>query len=126
MNNVTIESYFKSLCNEYYIAYKQVKYLKKEDEEYIKLRSKIENILDEIANIIKTIQEDNNKIIITSKAEIYSLIAFFAKQGEIVNIVNTDGKFKEVFSGEKDLYEEFIEAYLFDDFEGILDIEPTY
>lgn len=142
MNGYELQSYFKSLCSSFYIAYDQAKRLEEQresleinnqlkDEERQELKELIRNWLhykwkcfDSIVDFIKkaTMYEEEGKIdkfsiIITTKEEIYALICFYSSSNNCVAdypIVNTEEEYRKVFSTKEKVCEYFFKAYEYD------------
>lgn len=177
MNQDDLQSYFKSLCNSFYIAYEQVKRLKKEKddltesyndedlemvnnlleisvadstqnkyitykysrEELEKEKERLEaeeqeferkydelekirlywerhmrKIYEEINSVIYTIKDNGFSIIVTTGAEIYALIRFYANWNNSVKeypIVNMEEEYRQEFPTGEEMYDDFLYAY---------------
>lgn len=123
-----LQSYFKSLCNSFYIAYEHVKRLEKEQkrieaegQEFKRIKGKLEELertlgywednmwadFRPIESVLYKIKNNGFSIIVTTKEEIYALIMFYnfykVKDFPIINI-------KACPTGEQ-LYDDFILEY---------------
>lgn len=130
MSQYDLQSYFKSLCNSFYIAYEQVKRLEKEEEglkaeeqEYgrkFRELSKIRNYWEDnmyqdyeaIKSVLYTMKENGFLIIVTTKAEIYALIKYYScYKVKYFPIINMDEKYMQAFPTGEELYDDFLSAY---------------
>lgn len=125
MNQYDLQSYFKSLCNSFYIAYDQVKRLEREREslEDSSTKHKLEEVItywlnnmetnyEGIKSVLYTIKDNNFSVIVTTKEEIYALIRFY--HSHLVKdypIVNIEEEYREVFPSGEEMYDDFIFAY---------------
>lgn len=126
-----IESYFRNLCNSYYIAYQNLKRLKEEKKELEGTTSqkykdkesevtyqqyfwskRLEKMSQEIKNVIREIDQEGVSFVVTSKAEVIVLIAFYQYSTvKSYRIINTKKKQVKAFKGNKKIYKKFLEAY---------------
>ena len=118
MNNYTMKKYFGALCNAHYIAYNELKRLKKVDETLRENCGSIDEIMDNffernfwvqklvhsmslIAHILSEFNKKENSLIITNKEEAITLIGYFGNYPlEGFNAINT----KEVFPTDDHLF----------------------
>ena len=130
MDQYTLQSYFKSMCNSFCIARKQVKRLEEkkkevqalypEDEEKCKeleypirfWSDKLWNESDRIEGTIKTMISKEYTIIVTTEEEIIALMNFFnihlvARYA----VINTNEDAIKDFPQGKEMYAEFLAAY---------------
>lgn len=155
MDQYTLQSYFKSVCNSFYIAYEQVKRLEKlEDElestcpgEELELAKKeydekYKELQDpkwlwnellwktagrSITILLKQIKEEDFSVIVTSKEEIIALMAFFRGISvEEYRIINTDEQCLKSFPTGEKMYEEFFSAYCLCDNEKMEKVIKKY
>lgn len=126
-----IESYFRNLCNSYYIAYQILKQLKEEkkelegtiSEEYKQRDSEIayqqyfwskrlEKMGQEIKNLIREINQEGISFVVTNEAEVIVLISFYQYSTvKSYRIVNTKKKHWKAFKDNKKMYKKFLDAY---------------
>lgn len=179
MEQYELQSYFKSLCNSFYIAYQQEKRLKKErdeinfedktedlemidyllncniqenvqnryistkysqeelqrekerlealeeeyEREYNEWEDKIHEwqwkkrrIADEIERIVEEIAEKKYTVIVTSEAEIYALMYFYASNHSVEKypIINREEQYLKLFPKGNAVYIDFLTAYHYD------------
>ena len=139
MDQYTMQSYFKSLCNSFCIVYKQVKRLeaKKREVETIYPEEKCRelefptrfwtdrqwNIANDIESIIKMMIEKEYTIIVTTEEEIIALMDFFSTHSVARNdVINTDEESLKDFPKGKKMYKEFLDAYSMDLIEAMTGI----
>ena len=177
MDRYTLQSYFKSLCNSFYIAYAEVKRLEKECDETdstseVETLEAIEKVLatmkntedpahkyidfkyteteletekarlDEIVlqkdqeskslgkeigvwnewlwnlkntifKVLLQISRNNQKIIVTSKEEVYALMFVYRSEG-LINVLNTEEQYLTSFPKGDKVCSSFLEFYLSD------------
>lgn len=112
-----LQSYFKSLCKSYYIAYKQVKRLEKEAdwknvEKYNFWKQMLQKCTEERDFLINEMKDSNIQIIVTTIEEIFTLLEFYTNESfHVYNIINVDEYALKAFPKEEELYEEFLNAY---------------
>lgn len=119
-----MQSYFKSLCNTYYIAYEQyVRSLKEYDiakgpekneigEECNYWHGRFRHDAAEIRECIEEMVERNISIIVTSKKEVFALSKFYAQDYSYeYDIINTDSEAIVSFPMDDELCREFLNAY---------------
>lgn len=91
MDTYNVQSYFKSLCNSYYIAYKQFERFKndKQSKDYDFWRERIYNCQQELKSIIEDIEFNKISIIVSTKEEVFALIWLYTKPSYCnYNVVN--------------------------------------
>lgn len=131
MEQYELQSYFESLCNSFYIAYQQEKRLEKErleavQEEYKREYDKWDEIIlpwlrrrsriySQIEVTVKEIAKKKYSIIITSEAEIYALMKFYANNHAAeYPIINEEEQYRKLFPEGKAVYMDFLTAYHYD------------
>lgn len=113
-----LQSYFKSICKSYYIAYEQVKRLEKEAkwenvEKYIFWKQRLQKCTEERDNLIKEMKSNNINIIVTEKEEVFTLLEFYIKESiHVYNIINVDEEALKAFPKEDELCNEFLNTYI--------------
>ena len=132
IDQYTLQSYFKSLCNSFYIAYKQVKRLEAIEpgeicrEIQFQMRfwsDKKWNIANDIESIVKAMMAKEYTIIVTTEEEIIALMDFFETHSvEGYAVINTDEEYLKDFPKEKRMHKEFLDAYSKDLLEAITGI----
>ena len=131
MEPYTLQSYFKSLCESFCIAYKQVKKTEKlqaeeekefNDDELKAINTqlaypsrfwsdKLWNLANQIEGIIGIMKSENCTIIVTDKKEIIALMAFFRSCSvENYRIINLSEEYLESFP-QDEMSQEFLNAY---------------
>lgn len=177
MEQYTIQSYFKSLCNSFYIAYAEVKRLERESKEtdsrpevetleaiekvlatmkntedpahkYIYFKyteaelekekarldeivlykdqkskslgkeinvwsERLWNLKNTIFKVLSQISSNNQKIIVTTKEEVYALMFVYRSEG-LINVLNTEEQYLTSFPKEDKVCSSFLEFYLTD------------
>lgn len=125
MSQYELQSYFKSLCNSFYIAYDQVKRLEKEkrenDTKYKEIGAIVDkwqnhmwNVYEEIEEVIYEIYDNKFTVIVTTKAELYVLMNFYASWDHPVKkypIVNMNEEYRKEFPIGEQICEDFLYAY---------------
>lgn len=143
MEQYELQSYFKSLCNSFYIAYRQAKRLEKEEQEILatsqkkglqkaiqkELKQKSEEwhardrywgerryeTSKQIKATIERIAKCNYSIIVTSEEEIYALMSFYnSNPAGKYPIINQEEQYMKIFPTGKKVCEDFLMAYRFD------------
>lgn len=175
MNRYTLQSYFKNLCNSFYIAYVEAKRLEEENEgidateeresiacvrevlevikkpnnpchkymevkwtenelneekerldevisEKVERSRKLEKELkswrewlwkqkDMIYSVLLAIKRNDQKIIITSKAEVYALMFVYRSEG-LIPVLNTEAQYLVSFTNNDEVCCNFLKIYL--------------
>lgn len=144
MNEYALQSYFKKLCNIYYFAYEQMELSKKAEneadsiaEDPVKEWQEIVARKDfwtkefircetRISEILKVIYERKFHIIITSREEVYALISIGYSSGpRRFRVINTKEEYLRSFP-EDEMSKEFLEAYLSEDDEKMIEVINKY
>lgn len=141
MNQYALQSYFENICKVFYVAYKEVRRLEKEEEDKqfcerkceehnIQKRywkSKCNDLLVQINSIATASIESHMTFIITTKEEIYSLLAFFKHYSLRKNpIINTGEDYLKSFPKGEQMYKEFLKAYMSNNAEEMDELYHMY
>lgn len=117
--NYNVQSYFKSLCKSYYIAYEQLRRFENDlqSEDYKFWLRRVNACENEIETVIREISINEILIIISTKEEVFTLISFFSKCVDSVgeyfkyNFVNIDMDANAAYPMEDELCKDFWEIY---------------
>lgn len=147
MEQYTLQSYFKSLCNSFYIAYAEKKRLEKKLEEadltvgekalkeaekarlkdsvfeinkkYYEQESAVGEWAERLINLesmlwkdLVRISRNKQKIIVTSKEEVYAIMYVYAKDAAVPRVLNIEEQYLMSFPKDDKLCSSFLTVYL--------------
>lgn len=122
MDTYNVQSYFKSLCKSYYIAYEQTqrRWFKNdiESEDYKFWLRRVNACQNEIETVIEEISINEILIIISTKEEVFTLISFLStcvdSEGEYLkyHFINIDIDANATYPMEDELCKDFWEQYI--------------
>lgn len=97
------------------------------NREYTDWRHRKENLDDMIREVIKTIKENDFRIIVTSKEQIIALIGFFSRElVEHYKVINVEEEFLQSFPTKEKYCQEFFEAYCLEDNDAMEKLHKKY
>lgn len=119
MDTYNVQSYFKSLCKSYYLAYEQFKRFEndKQSNDYMFWRARVNACQNEIKMVIEEMAMNKILIIISTKEEVFALIYFFAKYVHSAyeylkyDFINIGMTAKAAYPMEDELCKDFWEQY---------------